>query len=139
MKIFKSKKSTIAVIKLQGVIGKVGLSKGLTIEGIKHVEKIKKFKKLDAIILLINSPGGSPVQSEMIAKKITSLAIKKDGSKIPIYSFCEDVAASGGYWLACIGDEIYSSSYYIIGSIGVISQGFGFVDANKKLGIERRV
>lgn len=139
MKIFKSKKSTIAVIKLQGVIGKVGLSKGLTIEGIKHVEKIKKFKKLDAIILLINSPGGSPVQSEMIAKKITSLALKKDGSKIPIYSFCEDVAASGGYWLACIGDEIYSSSSSIIGSIGVISQGFGFVDAIKKLGIERRV
>jgi signal peptide peptidase SppA len=137
--LLSKKKSVIAVIKLYGVIGKVGLSKGLTLESIKHIEKIKKIKKLDAIVLLINSPGGSPVQSEMIAKKITSLAQLKDGKKIPIYSFCEDVAASGGYWLACIGDEIYSSNSSIIGSIGVISQGFGFVEAIKKLGIERRV
>jgi len=140
-KIINPKKPTIAIIRLNGVIGKVGYSSGLSLEAIKHVERVKKIKNLKAIALLINSPGGSPVQSELIAKKISNLAEPKNkkGKRIPIYSFCEDVAASGGYWLACIGDEIYASNSSIIGSIGVISQGFGFTEAIKKLGIERRV
>lgn len=132
----KEKKTTIAVIKLKGVIGKVGFNQGLTLDSLKHIEQINKIKKLSAIIVIINSPGGSPVQSDLIAKKITNIAQDK---KVPIYSFCEDVAASGGYWLACMGQEIYALESSIIGSIGVISQGFGFTEAIKKLGIERRV
>jgi len=140
-KIFKCKrKPTVAVIRLNGVIGKVSnFSNGLTLESLAFTDKIKKIPNLAAIALIINSPGGSPVQSELISKKIRSLAENKKGKPIPIISFCEDVAASGGYWLALTGDEIYASNSSIIGSIGVISSGFGFQEAIKKLGIERRV
>ena len=86
--------------------------------------------------LAINCPGGSPVQSALIASNIRRLAGKH---KIPVYAFCEDVAASGGYWLACAADEIYADQNSIIGSIGVISGGFGFPEALSKLGVERRI
>lgn len=134
----KFSKPIIAVLRLNGVIGSVGLSKsGLTIESMRaSIDKTFKLPKLAAVCLIINSPGGSPVQSELIAKRIYSLGKKK---KIPIYSFVEDVAASGGYWLACIGEEIYASASSIVGSIGVISSGFGFQNAIDKLGIERRI
>jgi len=140
-KIFKRKKKhTVAVIKLSGVIGKVSnFSNGLSLESVAFTEKIEKISNLSAVALIINSPGGSPVQSELISKKIKSLAKDKKDNNVPIFSFCEDVAASGGYWLALTGDEIYASNNSIIGSIGVISSGFGFQDAIKKLGIERRV
>ncbi len=128
---------TIAVLRLQGVIGKVGLKGGLTIESLNDsIEKAFKTPKLKALCLIINSPGGSPVQSELIAQRITSLAEKNE---IPVYSFVEDVAASGGYWLACAGSEIYASKSSIIGSIGVISSGFGFHEAIEKIGVERRI
>ena len=78
----------------------------------------------------INSPGGSPVQSEFLAKRIIQLSKEKD---IPVLSFIEDVAASGGYWLACAGNEIFSSKASIVGSIGVISAGFGFNKAIEKV------
>ncbi len=130
---------TIAIIKLHGVIGKVGHNQGLTLDSLKSLDKINKIKNLKAIALLINSPGGSPVQSELIAKHIKFIRQKNKKKNLPIIAFCEDVAASGGYWLACIADEIYASRASIIGSIGVISHGFGFVEALKKLGIERRV
>lgn len=127
----------VAVLRLQGVIGNIGVKKGLNIEHVnKSIEKAFKTSKLRAICLIINSPGGSPVQSELIANRIIKLSEEKN---IPVYSFIEDVAASGGYWLACAGDQIYASKSSIIGSIGVISSGFGFSDAIKKLGIERRV
>ncbi len=93
-------------------------------------------KGLSAVAISINSPGGSPVQSSMIHRRIRELA---DEHKLPVIVFCQDVAASGGYWLACAGDEIYADESSIIGSIGVISAGFGFVEAIAKLGIERRV
>lgn len=86
--------------------------------------------------MVINSPGGSPVQSELIYKSIRRIAAKKS---LPIFAFCEDVAASGGYFLAIAADEIYASENSIIGSIGVISSGFGFVKAIEKLGIQRRI
>jgi signal peptide peptidase SppA len=86
--------------------------------------------------LAINCPGGSPVQSSLIAARIRALSAEH---KIPVYAFCEDVAASGGYWLACAADEIYADESSIVGSIGVIASGFGFVEAIKKLGVERRV
>ena len=89
-----------------------------------------------AVILLINSPGGSPVQSSLIAKRVRALADEKE---VPVFAFAEDVAASGGYWLACSADEIYADTSSIIGSIGVIFSGFGFQELIKRYGIERRV
>ncbi|WP_316353873.1 S49 family peptidase [Candidatus Trichorickettsia mobilis] len=135
---FQSQKPVIAVLSLSGVIGKVSnLKSGLCLHSLNElIEKAFAIPKLQAICLSINSPGGSPVQSELIAKRITSLAKSK---KIPVYSFVEDVAASGGYWLACAGDEIYASKSSIIGSIGVISSSFGFHEAINKIGVERRV
>lgn len=89
-----------------------------------------------AVALSINSPGGSPVQSSLIAARISRLAKEKD---IPVYAFVEDVAASGGYWLACAADKIFLDPSSIVGSIGVISAGFGFDQLIAKHGVERRV
>ncbi|MFV9894600.1 MAG: S49 family peptidase [Rickettsiales endosymbiont of Dermacentor nuttalli] len=113
--------------------GRSGLSLD---EMIDPIESAFKLPKLKAIALSINSPGGSPVQSELIYKRIRQLA---DKNKIPVYSFAEDVAASGGYWLACAGDEIFASNSSVIGSIGVISASFGFDEMIKRLGISRRI
>ncbi len=100
------------------------------------IEKAFSLSKLPSVAVLVNSPGGSPVQSNLIFKRLRQLAKEKEKR---IYVFCEDVAASGGYFLAIAGDEIYADPSSIVGSIGVISQGFGFVEAIDKLGIERRV
>ncbi|WP_032139638.1 S49 family peptidase [Rickettsia tamurae] len=136
--VFGDSKEVIAVLRLSGVIGKVStMQSGLTLESLNElIEKAFKIKKLKALCLIINSPGGSPVQSELIAKRIRNLAKE---NKIKIYSFIEDMAASGGYWLACSGDHIYASYSSVIGSVGVVSSGFGFHEAINKLGIERRV
>jgi signal peptide peptidase SppA len=135
---WSNNKPVVAIMRLEGVIGKTGsMRSGLTISSLnKLIEKMFKIENLDAVCLCINSPGGSPVQSELISKRLRSLAKELD---VPIYSFVEDVAASGGYWLACAGDKIFASKSSIIGSIGVISSGFGFHGAIEKLGIERRV
>ena len=129
----------VSVLRLSGVIASGGspLRKNLNYVSLEPVIK-KAFldKKQSAVILCINSPGGSPVQSALIGKRIRQLA---DKNKMPIIAFCEDVAASGGYWLASCADEIYADESSIIGSIGVISAGFGFTEAISKLGIERRV
>lgn len=136
--IFGDSKEVVAVLRLNGVIGKVStVQSGLTLESLNElIEKAFKIKKLKALCLIINSPGGSPVQSELISKRIRTLAKEH---KIKIYSFIEDMAASGGYWLACAGDQIYALHSSIIGSIGVVSSCFGFHEAINKLGIERRV
>lgn len=135
---FRSPKQVVAVLPLCGVIGKeVGLKKGLTLQALeKQIEKAFLLPNLKAVALAINSPGGSPVQSELIYKYIRKQATDKN---VPVYSFVEDVAASGGYWLACSGDKIFASRASIVGSIGVIASGFGFQHAIKKLGIERRI
>jgi signal peptide peptidase SppA len=139
LEFFKSSNKKVAVLRLEGVIGK-GTSRtstGLSLDSLNSmIEKCFNTPKLDAVILAINSPGGSPVQSELIASRIINLSKDK---KIPVYSFIEDVGASGGYWLACAGKEIYASKSSIIGSIGVVSRGFGFASTIEKLGIERRV
>ena len=136
---WKSDSPRVSVLRLSGVIASGGgpLRKNLNYEALEQVIK-KAFsdKKQDAVILCINSPGGSPVQSALIGKRIRQLA---DKNNTPVIAFCEDVAASGGYWLACCADEIYADEASIIGSIGVISAGFGFAEAITKLGIERRV
>lgn len=136
-KITKSKPK-VAVLRLSGVIGSAGMmKKGLSLEELDDdIKRAFEISGLKAVALQVNSPGGSPVQSELIYKRIRAFSEEK---KVPVYTFVEDVAASGGYWLACSGDEIYASESSVVGSIGVISAGFGFVDAIKKLGVERRV
>jgi signal peptide peptidase SppA len=128
----------VHVVRLHGTIG-VGtpLKPPLTLEGLAEtLERAFARKGISAVALIVNSPGGAAVQSAMIHARIRALAEEK---KVPVFAFCEDVAASGGYWLACAGDEIYADSSSIVGSIGVIAAGFGFVGAIGKLGIERRV
>jgi signal peptide peptidase SppA len=136
---FRNPRPVVAVVRLSGVIADrsgVGRS-GLSASSLMTVlENAFEMPYLKAVALAINSPGGSPVQSSLIGKRIRALADEKN---IPVIAFAEDVAASGGYWLACAADEIYADASSIIGSIGVISAGFGFHDAIKKLGVERRV
>ncbi|MBX7146723.1 MAG: S49 family peptidase [Alphaproteobacteria bacterium] len=134
---FKSR-PTVAVLRLSGVIGhSQKFSERLSFHDLApSIEKAFNIKSLSAVALVINSPGGSPVQSSLIADRIRTLAEEK---KIPVVSFVEDIAASGGYWLACAGDDIFVNEASLIGSIGVISAGFGFVGLINKLGIERRV
>lgn len=113
------------------------LRPGLSIAAVAGtIDKAFKLSKLPTVAVVINSPGGSPVQSNLIFKRIRQLAEEQQKK---VYVFCEDVAASGGYFLAIAGDEIYADPSSIVGSIGVISASFGFVEAIEKLGIERRV
>lgn len=128
----------VPVLRLSGTIGMVTpLRPGLSIAGLAGpIEKAFEMSKLPSVAVLINSPGGSPVQSSLIFKRIRQLA---EQHKKKVYVFCEDVAASGGYYIAVAGDEIYADPSSIVGSIGVISSGFGFDKAIEKLGIDRRV
>lgn len=128
----------VNVVRLNGTIG-VGtpLKPPLTAKDLDDVlQRAFSRRGIAAVALAINSPGGSAVQSALIHARIRALA---EQHKLPVYAFCEDVAASGGYWLACAADEIYADESSIVGSIGVIFTGFGFTDAIAKLGIERRV
>lgn len=132
------RRPTVAVLRLSGAIGLPGgLRRGLSLETLgPSIEQAFAFAHVKAVALSINSPGGSPVQASLIAKRIRDLAAEK---KLPVVSFVEDVAASGGYWLACAGDEIFADESSILGSIGVISSGFGFADLIRRHGIERRL
>ena len=135
---FFKKKKIVAHLKLSGVIGNAGKFKqGIDFAGQEEIIK-KAFsqKKAICVAITINSPGGSPVQSHLIYSYIRQLAQK---NKTKVIIFAEDVAASGGYFIACAGDEIYANSSSIIGSIGVISASFGFKDLIKKIGVERRI
>lgn len=128
----------VACFNLHGVIGKDGkINSGINIDNVAPLlKRAFETKKIKAVALNVNSPGGSPVQSELIYNYIRELSL---GKKIPVYTFAQDVAASGGYWLLLSGDEIYAHNSSIIGSIGVIFSSFGFVDLIKKLGVERRI
>ena len=134
---FRKSSPVVNLVRLHGAIG-VGspLRPPLTAKDLDPQLERAFSKNVAAVALSVNSPGGSPVQSALIYNRIRALAAEY---KIPVYVFCEDVAASGGYWLACAGDEIYADESSIVGSIGVVSAGFGFVEAIGKLGIERRV
>ena len=133
-----SRAPVVPVIRFNGPIGMATpLRPGLSLATAAGViERAFKTSKLPSVAVLINSPGGSPVQSHLIYKRIRQLAAEH-GKRV--YVFCEDVAASGGYFLAVAGDEIYADPSSIVGSIGVVSAGFGFDKAIEKLGIERRV
>ena len=135
--IFK-KKIIIPHLRLSGVIGNVGKFKqGIDFSGQEEIiTKAFSLKKSPAVAISINSPGGSPVQSHLIYKFIREQS-KKNKKKVIV--FAEDVAASGGYLIACAGDEIYANASSIIGSIGVIYSFFGFKDLIKKIGVQRRV
>ena len=133
------RKPRVAVLSLSGVIGEAGMMRrgGLNLADLeKNIEQAFDIPRLKAVALCINSPGGSPVQSALIAGRIRELAKEK---KVRVYAFCDDVAASGGYWLACAADEIYANGASIVGSIGVITASFGFPELIKRLGVERRV
>ena len=135
---FLKKKKIISHIKLTGIIGNVGkFRQGIEYSGQEDIiKKAFSVKKAQAVAVTINSPGGSPVQSHLIYKFIREQA-KKHKKKVIV--FTEDVAASGGYLIACSGDEIYANSSSIIGSIGVIYSSFGFKDLIQKIGVQRRV
>ena len=135
---FFKKKKIVSHIKLTGIIGNVGkFRQGIEYSGQENIiRKAFSVKKAQAVAITINSPGGSPVQSHLIYKFIREQA-KKHKKKVIV--FAEDVAASGGYLIACSGDEIYANSSSIIGSIGVIYSSFGFKDLIQKIGVQRRV
>lgn len=133
-----NRKPVVPVLRLSGPIGMATpLKPGLSLETLAEpIEKAFTMSSQPAVALVINSPGGSPVQSSLILKRIRQWANEKNKK---VYVFCEDVAASGGYYIALAGDEIFADASSIVGSIGVISSGFGFDKAIEKLGIDRRV
>src|SRR5437667_11259778 len=128
----------VPVVRLSGLIGAVTpLRQGMTLATVaRTLERAFSMRNAKAVALLINSPGGSPVQSRQIYLRIRQLAAEK---KLPVLVFVEDVAASGGYMIACAGDEIFCDPSSILGSIGVVGGSFGFQELIKKVGVERRL
>jgi signal peptide peptidase SppA len=128
----------VPVVRLSGVIGAVTpLRPGMTLAGVaKMLERAFAMKNARAVAVVINSPGGSPVQSRQIYLRIRQLAAEKS---LPVLVFVEDVAASGGYMIACAGDEIFCDPSSILGSIGVVGGSFGFQELIKRIGVERRL
>jgi ClpP class serine protease len=128
----------VPVVRLSGTIGAVTpLRPGMSLTGVaRTLERAFATKNARAVALVINSPGGSPVQSRQIYLRIRQLATEK---KLPVLVFVEDVAASGGYMLACAGDEIFCDPSSILGSIGVVGGSFGFQELIKNIGVERRL
>lgn len=128
----------VPVLRLYGTIGRGGsLRSGMTLASMAGaIQKAFSTKRAVAVALSINSPGGSPVQSALIARRIRDLAAEKE---LPVLAFCEDVAASGGYWLATAADEIFVDESSVVGSIGVIAAGFGLNEAIGRYGVERRL
>ncbi|MDH3739246.1 MAG: S49 family peptidase [Alphaproteobacteria bacterium] len=136
---FRKTGPVVSVVRMEGVIasGRAGFrSSQINMQSLAAPLERAFKSDVTAVVLLINSPGGSPVQSSLIAKRVRALAEEKE---LPVFAFAEDVAASGGYWLACAADEIYADASSIVGSIGVIFSGFGFQELIKRYGIERRV
>ncbi|QWF80294.1 S49 family peptidase [Amycolatopsis sp. CA-230715] len=130
----------VAVVKLHGVITPTPspLARGSINLASMESALTRAFDhdRLRAVALLINSPGGAPTQSGLVAERIRQLADRKD---VPVLAFAEDVAASGGYWLACAADEIFAHRTSMVGSIGVLSGGFGFTGLLERFGVERRL
>ncbi len=137
---FLSRQPRVALLRLSGLIA--ARSGGFAPSGISAqsmaplIERAFALKRLAGVVLVVNSPGGSPVQSSLVAQRIRRLAEEK---KVPVIACVEDAAASGGYWLACAADEIVVDPASVVGSIGVISASFGLSDALSRLGVERRM
>ncbi|MGH3769726.1 MAG: S49 family peptidase, partial [Pseudonocardiaceae bacterium] len=130
----------VAVVKLHGVIAPGSSPLGRGVINLAALESVLTrafdYHRLRAVALSINSPGGLPTQSALVADRIRSLA---DHKRVPVLAFCEDIAASGGYWLACAADEIIAHPTSLVGSIGVVSRGFGWHGLLERLGVERRL
>jgi serine protease SohB len=128
----------VGVLRLEGMIlSGLNRGRGLSLEALESaIERLFSLKRLVAVAVVINSPGGAPGQSSLIHSRLRQRAAE---AKLPLIAFAEDVAASGGYWLALAGDEIFATEASLIGSIGVVTAGFGFTDLIAKLGVERRV
>jgi signal peptide peptidase SppA len=130
----------VAVVKLHGVITPTPspLARGtININTVESaLNRAFDHERLRAVALAINSPGGAPTQSALVGERIRELARRK---RVPVLAFCEDVAASGGYWLACAADEIYAHASSLVGSIGVVTAGFGLNGLLERVGVERRV
>lgn len=135
---FRKAAPRVAVVRLSGVIGAVSpIRPGLSIGSVApSLERAFGMPGLAAVALIVNSPGGSPVQSHLIFKRIRALAEEKG---LKVFAFVEDAAASGGYMIACAADEIVADPASIVGSIGVVSAGFGFDRLIERIGVERRV
>lgn len=130
----------VAAVKLHGVITPAASPLGRGVINLAAVDSVLTrafgYDRLRAVVLSINSPGGSPTQSALVADRIRGFA---DHKGVPVLAFCEDVAASGGYWLACAADEIVAHPTSLVGSIGVVSQGFGLHGLLERFGVERRL
>src|ERR671916_848194 len=130
----------VAAVKLHGVITPTPAPLGRGVINLAAMDtaltRAFGYDRLRALALSINSPGGSPTQSALVADRIRGLA---DERGVPVLAFCEDVAASGGYWLACAADEIVAHPTSLVGSIGVVSQGFGLHGLLERFGVERRL
>mgnify|MGYP000674515211 CR=1 FL=1 len=127
----------VAVLRLSGPIGEGGVRGGLTLAGVAEpLHRAFTMSRLRAVAISVNSPGGAPAQAGLIAQRIRDLAEEHD---VRVLTFCEDAAASGGYWLACAGDEIHAHAGSLVGAIGVVSAGFGVPELLRRHGIERRV
>jgi len=135
---FRGDRAVVPVVRLSGVIGlSAPLRPGLTLAGIaRTLDRVFSVSNAAAVAFVINSPGGSPVQSHLIFRRIRALAREK---KRRVIAFVEDAAASGGYMLACAADEIVADPHSIVGSIGVVGGSFGFDKLIAKVGIERRL
>jgi signal peptide peptidase SppA len=130
----------VAAVKLHGVITPTPTPLGRGVINLALVDSVLtrafSYERLRAVALSINSPGGSATQAALVADRIRGLAEQK---RVPVLAFCEDVAASGGYWLACAADEIIAHPTSLVGSIGVITQGFGLHGLLERFGVERRL
>src|SRR4029079_12697986 len=136
----RAERPGVSLLRLHGVIAAISgpLPRSVINAGAveKTLERAFAPDGLAAVALLVNSPGGSPTQSALVADRVRGLAAE---AEVPVLAFCEDVAASGGYWLACAADEIYAHPTSLVGSIGVISQGFGLDGLIERFGVQRRL
>lgn len=133
-------KPVVSVVKLHGIITPTPTPVSRNVINLTSMESAltRAFghERLVAVALSVNSPGGAPTQSALVADRIRELAAEK---RVPVLAFCEDVAASGGYWLACAADEVYAHATSLVGSIGVVSSGFGLSGLIERIGVERRL
>jgi signal peptide peptidase SppA len=133
---FRHPPPQVAVLRFDGIIGPRGPRMLSLRRFAGAIERAFSLRNLKAVALAINSPGGSPVQSSLLCRRIRQLASEKE---VPVVAFAEDVAASGGYWLALAADEIFVEDTSLVGSIGVITASFGFAEALRRLGVQRRL
>lgn len=135
---FRARQPLVPVVRLQGTIGMpMPLRSTITLESVsRSLETAFGFGDVAAVAIIVNSPGGSPVQSHLIMQRVRALADEKE---VPVFAFAEDIAASGGYMLLLAADEIFADSFSLVGSIGVVSAGFGFDKLIERFGVERRV